>query len=505
MRRFWYVIVALSGLGLVACATHWQQPAPQHVVFVNRDGQLQNPTNGFPTLTNQLAHDYLAELTTSLATNQFPTGNVRQIVIFVHGGLNPAEDGLDRAANLLPAIQTNAYPIFVVWDSGLMSSYCEHLWRIRQGQVEKNWLWSALTCPVYLFADAGRALTRAPMVWYYQSRNDLSTLAYHPWSPVRPLLQPLLPAKLTPEDKLQRMKGTQQHRATDKHGETESVKVDISLGADHRREHPFNNALRMTTYIVTIPFKLLTAPFIDAMGKAAWDNMSRRTQTMFCQPSYFELPGHGHPHITIGKSPNGGLSQFMEQLATFVQTNKSHHYEITVIGHSMGAMVLNEAIRRYPGLPYRNIVYMAAACSSRDFATSVIPCLQLNPQAQFYYLGLHPVNEARELHFYAGELAPLGSLLAWIDNYLTDPQTVPDRTFGSFDNLYACSPSLPTNIADRLHFKIFPVDADPHYPEGNPQTHGGFGETSFWEKAFWEPKHHLPPPPTITVPESPSH
>lgn len=42
----------------------------------------------------------------------------------------------------------------------------------------------------------------------------------------------------------------------------------------------------------------------------------------------------------------------------------------------MGAIILNEAIRSFPRVPYLEVVYMAAACSIRDFDESVVPDLR---------------------------------------------------------------------------------------------------------------------------------
>src|SRR5205807_7605742 len=99
------------------------------------------------------------------------------------------------------------------------------------------------------------------------------------------------------------------------------------------------------------------------------------------------------------------------------------HYQITLVGHSMGAIVLNELVRRSTteGVHYDNIVYMAAACSVRDFQRSVVPYMQRHTTTNFYNLCLHPVNEVRERH--AADLVPRGSLLVWIDDMYSNPYT----------------------------------------------------------------------------------
>lgn len=65
----------------------------------------------------------------------------------------------------------------------------------------------------------------------------------------------------------------------------------------------------------------------------------------------------------------------------------------------MGTMVLNEWLRRdlleSKGQVYDNIIYMAAACSVRNFSRAVLPYLLQYPQTQFYDLMLHPLADLR--------------------------------------------------------------------------------------------------------------
>ena len=70
---------------------------------------------------------------------------------------------------------------------------------------------------------------------------------------------------------------------------------------------------------------------------------------------------------------------------------------IVMIGHSMGAIVVNELLQLFPDLPYEFLVYMAGAASVRDTSRAVTPVLVDNLGCtKFYGLMLHPMNEARE-------------------------------------------------------------------------------------------------------------
>jgi len=170
-------------------------------------------------------------------------------------------------------------------------------------------------------------------------------------------------------------------------------------------------------------------------------------------------------------------------------------YDVTVIGHSMGTIVLNEFIRNYetyPNLKIKNIVYMAPACSIRDFERSIIPYLssERGKDAHFYLLTLHPWNDAQESNV-AG-LIPRGSLLEWIDNFMTTPSTPMDRTLGKWENIIQATHIIPDNVRSRVYIKGFPVGDN---WEDGPQTHGEFDDfragdlkRRFWDKSFWDVK-----------------
>ena len=219
---------------------------------------------------------------------------------------------------------------------------------------------------------------------------------------------------------------------------------------------------------------------------------------------------------------SGAVAQFMQYLSTntnlFGRTDPfSSEYEITLVGHSMGTIILNEVIRRYGNLPFRNIVYMGAACTIKDFEDSVIPYLQQHRTngVNFYNLCLHPLAERHETN--GRDLIPRGSLLEWIDNFLSSPQTVPDHTLGKFENFVRAAHLIPSEVRGQVHVKAFGVagslfDGSPYGTKEstnlfdrtnqmprlvsednflifpvitNPQKHGDFSLQPYWEEAFW--------------------
>lgn len=161
------------------------------------------------------------------------------------------------------------------------------------------------------------------------------------------------------------------------------------------------------SWFVTLPTKPLTAPFIDAFGKSAWEIMLRSTDLLYHTDGDFSTASDvakrahmekGYQHVQA----DGGLSVFMRRLQEELERNGgADAWDITLVGHSMGTIVLNRLIHDFgtsPSgtMPFNRIVYMAAAASVKEYEDSVFPYLAKNPRAQFYHLTLHVRAEARD-------------------------------------------------------------------------------------------------------------
>lgn len=466
IRFFAGGLVLLAALVLTGCSS--VEAPREHVVLVDHEGRslyLAGPNARKIESTNDFDQHLLA-ITNAIATdtNCIAPDGTRQILIFVHGGLNTYNQSLARVNEITPKIaDAHYYPLFVNWDSGLKSSYWEHLFLVRQGEVEP--VWGPVTFPLYFVADVGRAVTRAPVVWYYQLTSDFTTTVRYE-SPIR----------------FSHSNSNWLARASS----NSWPGIRLSIGSDQRTW--WSQCGYFSSYVVTFPCKLATAPVIDAFGKSAWDNMSRRTQTMFRAPAEFALPPETkeirEARRRTGEPAQGAVSRLMQSLDDLVAANPSNHYGITLIGHSMGTIVANEMVLTHPNLCYSNIVYMGAACDVSDFANAVIPCLERQTNAHFYNLTLHPIAEAREAQWNYLDLTPRGSLLEWIDNFLATPRTVPERTLGKWDNAISTTALIPTNVASRVRIKAFAVGPRDKFPD-NPMVHGDFSEEPFWETKFW--------------------
>jgi len=276
----------------------------------------------------------------------------------------------------------------------------------------------------------------------------------------------------------------------------QTSQIAVSIGEDH--SEPADWLGRGAFYGLTFPTKMLTSPLIDALGSAAWRMMSRRTQTIVEGASDFEI-GQGDIKDYVNHGAPGGLDAFFRRLASRGRDERFGHpaYEITLVGHSMGTMVLNEALRRQlrreedggDVLPVTEIVYMAAACTIRDFADSVAPFLERHERTRFYNLCLHPTAELVETNAY--DVPPRGSLLVWIDDFLSEPSTPLDRTLGRWENVVQAPYVIPAKVRGRVGVKAFellrPGEVWWDRPDPQPQRHGDFSGAPYWDENFFTP------------------
>jgi len=407
----------------------------------------------------------------------------RQILIFAHGGLNTERARLQRIRDLIGVEEddpdnkiANYYPVFINWESGLFSSYGEHLWTVRGGRkydTARAASWPL--APLMLLADFGKSVAKTPGVWAAQLTTDVKAAGYRNHD-------------VRSSDRLY-----EQWKVT-----TNSLRVE-------RGETNCTSSWYVTrdfaTYATTVPVKLLSAPFIDGFGESAWRNMYRRTETMFHSVYEFDIAWGNRGRLTGGTPraledrPTGATAQFFEALRRRFGTNG---YEITLVAHSAGTIVMNKVLERYPDLPYRKITYMAAACPIAELEGSVIPVMKQQTNVTFLNWCLNPRAEVNESNVL--DLAPRGSLLEWIDNFLGNPRTAGERTLGKWENIMQAAHIFPPEIRPRV--SIVAAKYQPgcachsvcEWCDGgqrcDPQKHGDFGRQKFWEDTKRE-KHRM--------------
>lgn len=404
-----------------------------------------------------------------------------KILFFVHGGLNTQNETIETANEFFKRIEKSGYyPIFINWRSALISSYVDHLFFIRQGERPR---WAPVLFPFYLSYDLVRGVTRAPLTWFHMFKSDFESWRGQNDENVKKTFAEWQARYKLGMDEMPKKHG---------HGS----QLAISEGKDKSTWHEAVASTLM--YVLSLPTKLAIAPFLDAFGSSAWDVMLRRTHNAFHEEK--EFSEDSDKQLDDSEYGNGGLSKFFGEAQNFfypecpegnVCRNNSDNVEITMIGHSAGTLIINEILRRFD-LPISNIVYLASASTIRDYEKSVFPFLEKHENAQFYNVVLHHDAEVRDRwDKFPGfiDLPPRGSLLVWIDNFLSKPQTFLDRTLGRWDNLIPALKDTPEKIRERLHVKAFNVGNK--FRETDPQRHEDFKlNHEFWLPSFWNPEKH---------------
>jgi len=460
----------------------WLARTRAHVFLVDEEGRYRDPAKMWnllssgekPTPMRPQIEAISNSLTAFAATNNQPD---RRVVVFVHGGMNPYSDGYERLKRLTTnMLGDNCYPIFIVWNSGLPSSYWEHLTLIRQG--ERRPYFGRITAPFMFVVDLTRGIARLPMILSGRIENDLRTGEF-------------------PDSK--RTRRWELFEAAIATNRSELVQPPAN---EHHTRSWSERIRNSTLYTLTLPTKTAILPILDGVGSEAWDLMLRRTKTMFEPPMNYEL-SHANldqlvyptnnavsninrwlRHASNGRTNKGAMYIF-SRLLTQWTTNQFKELPFEFYGHSMGAIVLNELFRVNPRINTTNIVYLGAACSIREFEQSLFPYLRRRTNTHFYSLSLHRIRERNEVNLW--DLPPRGSLLNWIDDIFAKPKTITDRTLGSWDNILRALPDIPDELQTRIHLRA--ISIEPGFLSTTharrPQVHGDFDNFPFWRPAYY--------------------
>lgn len=377
-----------------------------------------------------------------------PPGPV--LLLFIHGGLNSPAGTVRRASRVAtPMLASGVYPLFVNWDSSLLSSYLEHaclLWQGHHGTLKCAFL------PLEVAHDFARAGLRLPFALADLFTNRVKSLRDNP---IRRDPQILLAEQMVRDGRFA---------------------LKLSTGLDHSGLVGNGGILSLPL----LPAQVVTAPLLQSMGTSSWELMRRRTKLLFdTDEEHYEMPDNQEIHT------GAGLRVLLEGLQDYF--DKHPGWRVVVVGHSMGTIVMNAMLRRFPRLPYERLVYMAAACTLRDYRDTTTPVLRRCPDTRVAYLILNDSAEWRDRVIDAPiiqDLFPRGSLLTWIDAYFETLDTPLDRTAGRYINLMRSLPTLDADVLDRVSVHTFNSGDDCTAPRG----HGDFSDPKhleFWRREYW--------------------
>lgn len=439
--------------------------------------------------------------------SDFKSDGPKDLFVFVHGGLNTQSGSVERARVLRPLMLADGYyPIFINWQSSLVSSYFEHLFFVRQGRDEG---WAGVPWfPVVLLSDVARTLARAPLGLGRLAESMWASLPFT-WTDEQAAAQSTAKAALGEFGKALRPPSD---RADPNAAAPEIETFPIKVGSDCRSFG--QQAWSLSTWILTSPIKIVTGLLVDGFGTPAWEMMLRRTHLLFAEEERYLAGGIGatnalHPvdvdganeaHANVGTMLEAArlawlFDEAVARRERWTPPNGGPPPRIIACGHSMGAIVLNELVRRdtrrmlsadEPGTAeplFDDLVYMAPACSVADFVDTITPYLELAKDARVHVLVLHPRAEVNESN--AFELAPRGSLIDWIDQFLSHPTDGRERRVGSFIQLMLALHEFPVGVRGRVQIHAFGYAEEP----GGPQKHGEFTDLDvapWWRREFWE-------------------
>ncbi len=452
----------------------------------------------------------------------------RKPLIFIHGGLNDYEDGLKRMARDIHLINTDGsfYPIFILWPSGA-NTYIDSLTSYFQGEWDRPA--DTLGSPFKVITDVmqipGRSMANyatnfrlaSKSVFYLEKENPFINNSFkfiYSYPYTFPSLNLNYFSIADDPCTLER--------------KPEGINC-IDINKEHINEFFYNQQWRRTVFM---PLKLATIPMLDPLARRAWDSMNARIRFTFRTPCSSDKSG-------IGNCEPGVVYQFFKAL----ESKNEYDKKITLIGHSIGSIVVSEIIREFHELPYENVIFGGAAISIREFKNTVEATLRKkvamlekysdlielrksfmnelitlestekikeiivkNEKAiselellqerdrpfKFYNLSLHPFAEAREESGWG--MVPSGSLLEWIDQIIENPADGLDRTLGKWTNI---APLLGKQdylkkeaIFDRklleggyMSFSRFGLDPS------QPLEHTHFGNSDDCKFKYWKPEN----------------
>jgi pimeloyl-ACP methyl ester carboxylesterase len=383
-----FIALTLSGCALLSpIPPHNKQELEKHYILIHEEGfpvrikpgvlwdsRIEMNTIDYDNWINNILAPIDELLTRSALTNE-PI----RLLFYVHGGLNTYRAEFQRMLALMnektgPFPKTTYFPIFINWNSALFDSVIDDLFLVRLGRRRE--IVGPLTAP---FVAAGRFASvalEAPKAWL----NSLDNFS-------------------------------------------EGIR-----SADSESDDPAHNALTTLEAVALSPVRAVTIPTVQGFGIGAWQIMRRRVELAVAS----RLTPREAGYASEGAARTL-FQRLQEKIDEEQKKNPNLNVEVTFVGHSMGAMLLNRLLTlAKPDLPIKRVVYLAPASRIDDFEHYVLPFVATHPSADIWWFSLARADEARESHYL---ISPSGTLLVWIDNYFDPVAAGGQTTFGRYRKL----------------------------------------------------------------------
>lgn len=377
-----------------------------HYLFVDRDGHAKRTDGSGMHKLGLQEHldkhvfkgldDRVQALRSQCQAGRCPA---LQLLIYIHGGMNGYNAAFDRMQRLLHydapdatprgllnAQNTSYYPFFINWNSEPIDSMVDDLFNIRFGERQSL----AVTVPTMPFVLLGRlagSVGGLPVSLAAMGSNIQESFA----------------------------------------------------GAIEQGDGVGCALADAIAYAPVFPLYAVTAPLLEGFGTPAWATMKRRAELAVES----RLPSES-------RSSEGAVRTVFDAMIRHLKAKSEDggpiiSAEITLVGHSMGTMVLNRLlplIDTDQHITVKQIVYMAAAAPIDELDQMVVPFLESHRETTLWMFNLNRRDEAREVAL-GGSIffMPRGTLLAWIDTFFEPSMTVGQMTQGRMENLntfYRC-------------------------------------------------------------------
>ncbi len=399
-------------------------------LYIDEDGNLLNPASQEVVNDEQAYVDAIINNFDKLRANNEDL----TLTIFIHGGLNTFDSARSKVELAKDKMLADGkYPLFISWNSGPFTNYSDHLFLLRRGINSP--VFGPISSPFVLLEDILRSIARFPASTYNVlfGQNSVRINNY----------------------------SKEEKAATNALDKLHGLGFQI-FNSPNDTGHTFSDWATVWN-----PVKLISAPFLDGFGKGAWDSMLRRTDLVLRKDTGFDGESEFHS--------NTAVTMFFTRYIELYPKRKT-----VIIGHSMGTIIANNIVSKYPDINFSNIIYMAAACRLKDLEYVISPYLESNPSAIFYSLSLNPYRDISE-NFYL-DFVPRGSLLIWIDQTLGETNSFQDRTAGFWFNIVRAAGNTfkKDTVRKRVNLTQFGINDE------TPQNHGDFSKFEYWSEDFWK-------------------
>lgn len=368
-----------------------------------------------------------------------------KLLLFVHGGLNGYNEDFKRMKEMMPeetcqdlkvtdrkyslfvsAACTKAksafYPVFINWNSGLLDSIGDDLIFVRFGHRLKGWetLAGVVSMPFVLASRLAASVFLVPNSWGVSVWRQFE--------------------------------------------EGEPAPVDIAQS------------------VLMSPVRALTTPGLKAFGTSAWEIMKSRADLLTAAHLPKSKTGVG-AGLGLIRALNARIGRLDNGAGWKMNGEEGPHgpVEITLVGHSMGAIVLNRLIAAESVLSARHIVYLAPASSNYEVGLLLEPYLKRRApksKTDFWLFTLHNHDEQMETQW-KSFIFPRGSLLVWIDNYFEPGTSAGDERSGR----YRASQKYFDGKGRLTNFHLCPW---PDSDKARPRKHGDMDVPATLERVLWK-------------------